>query len=404
VLRAVLAVAAGLTGSFLAARALFKRARQRAFLSAIRPRVPFRPDRLPPPPDYSHPASWAVTPSATGKSLLSPPGVVPLDPDRAEVDLFFVHPTTYFGSSGWNAATNDLRANEGVDEMVVPGQVTAFNGCARIWVPRYRQATLWVFIAPDENGRRALELAYQDVRRAFRHWLEHHRSGRPFLLASHSQGTLHALRLLEEEILPAGLADDLVAAYLIGYWIPRDKLQALRPLRPAASPSDTRCLIAWDTFGEGGGPDHSKDRGEHFYPAASGGEWRPRAGKTPVCANPLTGACTTEPAPARFNIGAVHPVIENLPSESEMFLGDEPHGLRALALSHPHPGEVGARCGKDGFLYIPRPKTAAFRSFLLPGRSYHNHDYGLFYMNLRADVERRVKAYLSTRGTTEHAL
>ena len=64
--------------------------------------------------------------------------------------------------------------------------------------------------------RAAFELAYSDVLRAFDYYLAHENHGRPFILASHSQGSLHALRLIQERLAGKPLQKQLVAAYLIG--------------------------------------------------------------------------------------------------------------------------------------------------------------------------------------------
>jgi hypothetical protein len=387
------AVVAALIG-----RSYLRRAAARMFLAAITPKVGFDHDAVPPPPDYFQPDSWAVTPNAPAKSLLTPSGVVPVDPANAEVDVFFVHPTMYFGTKNWNAPIDDPRANEGVDELVVPAQSTVFNGSGRIFAPRYRQATLYAFVKPGDNGRQALELAYGDVARAFQYFLDHHAGDRPFILASHSQGTCHSIRLLEQVIAPSRqLRDRLVVAYLIGYWLPLDKLSStLATIPPCSAPDDTGCLVAWDSFGEGGGPDHDRDRAEHWYPTSDGtGEWQRRAGKPALCVNPLTGRRDTDPAPAELNLGAVHPVIKGLTSRANLFFGEQPIGMTASALAGPLSHHVSARCSDDGFLYISRPPAKAFRLAVLPGQSYHNYDYGLFYMNFRADVERRVAAFMA---------
>ena len=48
------------------------------------------------------------------------------------------------------------------------------------------------------NSSQALDLAYLDVKEAFRYW-QNHSEDKPFFLASHSQGSLHAQRLLTEK-------------------------------------------------------------------------------------------------------------------------------------------------------------------------------------------------------------
>src|SRR5581483_6455102 len=54
------------------------------------------------------------------------------------------------------------------------------------------------------------------------------------------------------------------------------------------------------------------------------------------------------------------------------------------------PGMAGAAC-RDGALWISSPQGGPF--YPLRG-SYHIYDYAFFYMNIRANVAQRVKAYL----------
>jgi pimeloyl-ACP methyl ester carboxylesterase len=95
-------------------------------------------------------------------------------------------------------------------------QASAFNGCCAIYGSRYRQANGQAFRRPGPDGDAALEVAYGDLRRAFRFFLEEHSEGRPFILAGHSQGSALAARLLREEISGSLPHERLVVAYLIG--------------------------------------------------------------------------------------------------------------------------------------------------------------------------------------------
>ncbi|MEH6592861.1 MAG: DUF3089 domain-containing protein, partial [Halioglobus sp.] len=46
----------------------------------------------------------------------------------------------------------------------------------------------------------AIDFAYRDVARAFQSFLQQIPDNSPFIIASHSQGTLHGQRLLQQEI------------------------------------------------------------------------------------------------------------------------------------------------------------------------------------------------------------
>jgi hypothetical protein len=58
------------------------------------------------------------------------------------------------------------------------------------------------------------------------------------------------------------------------------------------------------------------------------------------------------------------------------------------------PGLTPARCDPDGLLLIGEAPPA-MPPFVLPGNNYHVFDYALFWSNMRADAERRLKGFLA---------
>jgi hypothetical protein len=380
-------------------------------LGAIRPRHRFGAREPPPSPDYGSPSAWAVRPDRPNHSRLTPPGVTPGErQDDAAADLFFIHPTMYFGRESWNASLDDPRVNELIDEMVIPLEATIFNGSCRIWAPRYRQATLYAFLGARKSARRALDLAFGDVRRAFEHWVAHLSEGRPFFIAGHSQGCLHAIRLLEEVIdRDPDLVRRLVAAYTVGFTFPIDKFErGLSRLRPADNAADHGgVVVAWDTWLEGGGSGRRWDRTEHWYPGSEpgGGHWERRGAKKPLCVNPLTWTRDGAVAPRELHRGAVNVVLADRPTRFSL-TGDDPLGVRAVGLSAPRPHLVSARCGDDGYLYISEPPDPDLRAMAMPGGNYHNLDLGLFHLDIRRNAEERLSAYLAATAlsTRDRAL
>jgi predicted alpha/beta-fold hydrolase len=92
-----------------------------------------------------------------------------------------------------------------------------FNQSCRIFSPIYRQATIYAFLLSRSSGRAALDFAFRDVKRAFANFLHRIGGTRPFVLAGHSQGSHHLLRLLVETVdADPALAQRLVCAYLVG--------------------------------------------------------------------------------------------------------------------------------------------------------------------------------------------
>ena len=173
-----------------------------------------------PAPDYAQEKWWDVYGGDTGPSAKVPDGVNDKQPvDQLPADLFFIHPTTYFGAK-WQMPPSDDHSTGEITSLVLSKNASAFNGTCRIFAPRYRQATLFSFFGDVPSGRAALDGAYADVRAAFQHYLAVQNQGRPFVIASHSQGGWHAVRLLQEFVEAKPLADKFVAAYCLGSWLP----------------------------------------------------------------------------------------------------------------------------------------------------------------------------------------
>src|SRR5690606_1765782 len=111
--------------------------------------------------------------------------------------------------------------------------------------PRYREANVFVYVQRDKAlARDVLDFAYQDVARAFDYFIDEYNQGRPFIIASHSQGTHHAMRLLKEKIDPsADLYRRMVVAYAIGGRVNHQVADALEHIPVCDSPEQTGCLI-----------------------------------------------------------------------------------------------------------------------------------------------------------------
>ncbi|MCW3125935.1 MAG: hypothetical protein JWO03_1593, partial [Bacteroidetes bacterium] len=153
----------------------------------------------PPAPDYALAQNWAALPFHKDAADLVPQGIESVADSLKQIDVFYIHPTTYNHGTTWNADVNDAAQNKIVDNRPVKYQATAWNGTCRVYAPRYRQAVLQSFFGPDKaSGPKALDLAYMDVKRAFEYYLAHYNNGRPIVIASHSQGSYHARRLLKE--------------------------------------------------------------------------------------------------------------------------------------------------------------------------------------------------------------
>lgn len=325
-------------------------------------------------PNYGQPEAWLAIPGRDGRERSAPAGLSAVDEAAAPADVFFIHPTTTRAEEVWNAPWDVSDEAAPLNPAVELSQISAFNACCRLYAPRYRQATLG---ALGEDA--AVDLAYADVAAAFRVFIANHNDGRPFIIASHSQGTMHAVRLMQEEILSTPLKDRLVAAYLIGGYVPDNFGEVGLPVCDRAR--QTGCVVSWNASKIGSLTAriiiHDKT---YWWRGARRAEDQASA----VCVNPLTwraGNAET-PAPASENPGSLpFPV--------------RPYPEGATVLPPLEPGLTGARC-HDGMLEVALPSSAG------PGYSdgltrlagsYHLNDYGLFYGALRANAADRVSAW-----------
>lgn len=166
-------------------------------------------------------------------------------------DCFYVYPTVdLLGGTGLHL---DITDNELTLDPLT-NQVQRFNTECRIFAPLYRQITLGTFGAPDAEYW--LNLAYQDVRDAWRYYLKNHNGGRNVVIMGHSQGTFMLTRLLQEEFDDdPELRGRLIAALLIGgsVSVPKGGVVggSFQNIPLCTGAAETGCVIAYRTYGEG---------------------------------------------------------------------------------------------------------------------------------------------------------
>jgi len=300
-------------------------------------------------PDYSRLDYWAAHPLKKDLSDSIPPPLEAITIRDSTTDVFFLHPTTLTMASEleWNASFDDSVLNAKTDRTTILFQASAFNEC-RLFAPRYRQAHLRAYFTSDTaSAHKAFDLAYEDIRTAFQYYLDHYNQGRPIIIASHSQGTTHAERLLKEFFENKPLAHRLVAAYIIGMAIPSDYFSGLQPCRDSSS---TGCVIGWRTYKSGYEPPFVKEE--------KSGSW---------VVNPLTWTMDDQEAPRRLNKGAVLTNFSRLVPE--------------VTDAQIH----------DGVLWVHRPHFPG--SILLRTKNYHIGDINLFYLNIRENMRTRIRSF-----------
>jgi Protein of unknown function (DUF3089) len=134
---------------------------------------------------------------------------------RPKVDCFYVYPTV--------SDQPGPQANLEIDPVlrsIALFQAARYSQHCRVFAPVYRQITLAGLGLSGGSGGvtpEMFETAYADVRNAWNNYLRKHNDGRGVVLISHSQGTIHLTRLVQEEIDARRRARrKLVSAMLLG--------------------------------------------------------------------------------------------------------------------------------------------------------------------------------------------
>ncbi len=337
------------------------------------PAKPFAAMAKPPAPDYKDNAAWLVWPDRPSNADVIPKGIDGTKARDPAVDVFYIHPTTYLSNAAWNARFDEGgETGKQLEFGPLQYQASVFNGCCRIFAPRYRQATISTFLSVAPDSFRAYDLAYGDVLRAFDFYMMTQNRGRPFFIASHSQGSLHATRLLRERIANnTELKQKLVAAYVVGASLPVSEV----PLPVCESAQQTGCIVGWNSTS----PRTLLAFGRGVMITYNSGAYKPVGLQTWLCVNPLswTRAGNSPPVANKGALPGVKP-------------GDATPSVIA--------GVTGTRCDRGrAVVFIPPEKRTGFVDLLTKFGSYHNHDYNLFYASVRQNALDRTNAYLGQR-------
>jgi hypothetical protein len=306
------------------------------------PNQPFSATTAPSPPNYALEENWAA---------------LPADEDKHPVDVFYLYPTSYLLGRNWNADTQNSLANFITDHGVLTQQASVFEDSANIYVPRYRQVSQGgqMQTTHPQQKRQALALAYGDLQRALEYYLQHFNQGRPFFIASHSQGTSHAIKLVPYLFSQhSDAARRLIAAYLVGNTVSESEMSQVLPVCNSAGAIG--CFVSWNSVLRGGDASHWQAKGD------------------PVCVNPLSWRRDGQRVYPEQNLGSIKLT----------------HGMFD---EDPQPGVTGAQCA-DGILWIDNPNQDGYDWALFAGGSYHAYDYNLFYLNIRENVRQRAQAFM----------
>jgi hypothetical protein len=259
------------------------------------------------------------------------------------IDVFYIHPTTYYNGITWNATPNYFKDNKAIN-LTIKNQCSVFSGIANIYAPHYREMHIKGYYDLP-NGLQAIEQAYNDVLSAFKYYLNNENEGRAFIIASHSQGTNHAERLIKEYISQdKALLNKMLLAYLIGMPI---KKSTFNSISPCLNSHDLNCILSWRTFTE------------NYFTSFEYGE-------DIISTNPITWTLENNASRKNMHQGIL------FPNKIKM---------KYTLVTYNH----------LGMLWVREPTNLFFKLF--KRNNYHPADFNLFWLNIRQNLKSRLNKY-----------
>ncbi|UCD85725.1 MAG: DUF3089 domain-containing protein [Deltaproteobacteria bacterium] len=173
--------------------------------------------------------------------------------EETDFDCFYIYPTVHLEGPIGNVDFPDEGEEITLELDPLMSQAARFNSLCTVYAPLYRQITISTFSSPEADTY--LEIAYQDVEEAFKHYMGQYNKGRPFIIMGHSQGT-RMTELLLQRILDGDseLRKRFIVGLLIGGGVevpPGDVIGGSFENIPLCTSNDELgCVIAYRTFAE----------------------------------------------------------------------------------------------------------------------------------------------------------
>ena len=292
------------------------------------------------PLDYNNSNNWMFLHAKDNYQEILPKNYNQDSDHLHDISVFYIHPTTLYDGVNWNADTSYFKENN-LLKLCLENQASIFAGISKLYAPHYREMHIYSY-TDTLNGYKAFDVAYQDVLSAFKYFINQIEDEN-FIIASHSQGTNHAVRLIKNYVsLNKNLESRLILSYLIGMDVNKNELK----IEVCNSPDQTNCLLSWRSFNE------------DYFPT----KWN--YGYDFVSVNPITFKTDTLCNLRDDHLGIL------LPNQRIRFK------KTIIASNH------------QGLLWIKLPKSILFNKFR--NNNYHTADFNLYWMNVRTNLQQRL--------------
>jgi len=291
------------------------------------------------PLDYSEIKNWSFRSDVHDDLTLLPSNYNSKNDYNFDVSVFYIHPTTLYNSNYWNADTSHFRENYAIN-LCLENQASVFAGLTHLYAPHYREMHIYSY-TDTVNGYKAYDFAFNDILNAFNFFINHISTDK-YIIASHSQGTNHAIRLINEYISKDTLLlNRLLISYLIGMDVNKNNMS----IPVCNSEDDINCFLTWRSFRES------------FYPK----KWK--FGKNIYSVNPINFKTDSIFSNKKDHLGIL------LPNKKILF-------KKSISVRN-----------ESGLLWV------RFNNIFLNkyrSDSYHKADFNLFWLNIRNNLKYRL--------------
>lgn len=355
-------------------------------IANLEPDHAFGEKPLPIAPDYSMRSNWSGWPGPGNPADRLPLNVEPVPYEKREAAAFFLHPTTYGSTDHYVQPMDHEETKRGTDLGTVSIQASAFNDCCTVYAPRYRQSSLPY---PEEDvGERIFEIGYSDVRNAFLYFLDEIGDEKPFVLASHSQGTFHMVRLVMEEVSGTPLMDRLIAVYAIGHSLPKSVVtEGLPDIDFCEDRLQLGCFISWDSYRGDRKPVEFMQAAGEREALWNGVDYSGYEERTRICVNPISWVTDDSASDKADHLGA-------LPISKQDDYGSITDPLSELVAN-----DISVYCGNDSsnWLLVNADRSEKLKTpglFRFFEGNLHGYDYQYYWADIRQNARDRTNRFL----------
>ena len=254
----------------------------------------------PKPNDYRDDKSWLCRPGRKGDAcdidltttVVAADGTLTRETftadAKAPIDCFYAYPTISTDPTD----NSDMTADP-AELNVVAQQFARFASKCRTYAPLYRQLTLTGLRKRLAGANMPFErgVQFDDVRDAWRSYLQHDNQGRGVVIIGHSQGSYVLMELIRQEVEGKPVQKQLVSALILGATLEvpkgRDVGGAFKQIPLCRKPGQIGCVVNFSAFRSTVTPPPNTLFGKAQDPATNSGS----------CTNPVT--LGDGPAPLR---------------------------------------------------------------------------------------------------------